>query len=119
MNLEIKECPHGMGVFALSKYEPEQEITKIIGGKIIERKFTKYDILLDIGKWWNFISFPDSYFGLILEHNEHDVEPNSIIRDFRSEPKPNASLISLGSIEPEEEIIIDYGVVLNTKDIHH
>ena len=102
--LRIRKTPAGKGVFALRKFRKNQRIGTMTGTVISDDNYDP-DYVVDLGK--RGVLEPAAPFRFL----NHCCDPNSALIEYDTDADepPTMSVEALRTIQPGEQVTIDYG----------
>jgi len=105
--LEVRDCPHGRGVFALRDFDEGEMVAVVVGGKFVARPRSTKGYALRIGDelyWDEALDDDPGYWSNFLDHSG---SANCEFVDF--EPTlPGAKLMATRKIGREDELFLNY-----------
>jgi hypothetical protein len=105
--LEVRECNHGRGVFALKNFNEGELVARVVGGEFVSHPKSKKGYALRIGDelYWDEAGMDDpGYWSNFLDHNS---DANCRFVDFELSP-PSARLVATRQIRMGDEIFLNY-----------
>jgi hypothetical protein len=105
--LEVRDCPHGRGVFALRDFDEGETVAMVVGGEFVKQpKSTNgYALRIEDNQFWDEIPAGDPAFW--SNFLDHDNLANCRFVDFELD-LPGARLIAVGRIEKGDELCLNY-----------
>jgi hypothetical protein len=105
--LEVRDCPHGRGVFALKDFNEGETIAIVVGGKFVRHPISTKGYALRVGDelYWDEASVDEpGYWSNFLDHSG---ATNCSFVDF--EPAlPGARLVAIRKIRDGDEMFLNY-----------
>jgi hypothetical protein len=105
--LEVRECPHGRGVFALRDFHEGELVSMVVGGKFVAHPISTKGYALRLGNelYWDEASVEDpGYWSNFLDHAG---DANCRFVDF--EPRlPGAKLVATRKVKKDDEMFLNY-----------
>jgi hypothetical protein len=105
--LEVRDCPHGRGVFVLKDFRAGETVATVVGGKFVANPTSTKGYALRLGDelYWDEASFDDpGYWSNFLDH---DDKANCRFVDF--DPNlPGAKLVAISDVREGEEMFLNY-----------
>jgi hypothetical protein len=104
--VEVRDCPHGKGVFALRDFLQGESIALVIGGDFTHETISKGHALR-IGEELYWDEAPEDAPGFWSNFLDHSSQPNCRFVDF-DRSLPGATLIATRRVGKGEELFLDY-----------
>ena len=106
--LEVRDCPHGRGVFALKDFEDGELMVLAIGGSYVATPTSTKGYALRIGERLYWDEAPEDSPGYWSNFLDHSSDANCRFVDF-DESLPGAKLTAIRAIKKNEELFLNYG----------
>jgi hypothetical protein len=105
--LEVRDCPHGRGVFALRDFDEGELVAMVVGGEFVAHPRSTKGYALRIGDqlYWDEASGDDSgYWSNFLDHSG---SANCKFVDFELS-LPGAKLVATRKMRKDDEMFLNY-----------
>ena len=105
--VEVRNCPHGRGVFALRDFDEGATVAMVIGGEFTGRPKSTKGYALRIGEDLYWDEAPADAPGFWSNFLDHGRDPNCRFLDF--DPNlPGAKLVATREIRKGDEMFLNY-----------
>ena len=115
VDVEIRPCVHGRGVFATRDFKREEVISNITGGRIDDRRLTKFHTPIERSKDGQFARFwimniDIEHWSNYLDNGGYERENVRFIKF--DEDEPSAVLVATRDIASGEELMLNYKQIM-------
>ena len=105
--LEVRDCPHGRGVFALKDFTEGELIAVTVGGAYVPTPRSTNGYALRVGEHLYWEEAPRDSPGYWSNFLDHSDDANCKFVDF-DQILPGAKLTAIRAIKKNEELYLNY-----------